>query len=178
MNWRQSVPMDLLLLAGCAGAEGEELAYFSSVVVYEASPEQERIDRSFSDMPIQTPLAEVRDRLTEIPFDGCEDPGECDWRDPEGVRHYFFDGLLVVKHIDAADFAERPILALEIGSARERNEVLQAARRFVPEAYFDCFDSGDDTESCQAYFRPGWLTIRFDARGLLTQVKLDGYHFT
>ena len=142
------------------------------------------MDRSFSDIPILTPLDQVRSRLTEIPFDGCEEHGECEWRDADGVRHYLwadepFAYFVVVKSIHADDFAGRAIPALGIGLARRRSQVVAAARKFVPEADFDCFHPEDDgTEVCQATLRPGWATIRFDASGSLSEVKLDGYHFT
>ena len=32
--------------------------------------------------------------------------------------------------------------------------------------------------SCGAFLRPGYVTIDFDANGLLSKVQLDGYHFT
>ena len=180
MTWRLGVPVGFLLLAGCFGADDEGLDYFPNVGVYEASPDQARVDRSFSDMPIETPFAEVQTRLTEIPIDRCKEWGECFWRDANGVQHYFFDELLVVKRVDARDFSERPIPALWIAGARGREEVLAAARRFLPGTEFECSEEGeeDGDEHCGAMLSPGWVSIRFDGNGQLTNVQLDGYHFT
>ena len=178
MNWRQAISTGLLLLAGCASHGNDDLSYFPNEGEYEASAQQERADRSFSDILILTPLDRVRSRLTEIRVDGCEEWGECQWRDAEGVRHYFwtdepFAHFVVVKSVHADEFAGRSIPALGIGMARRRAEVLENARRFLPDADFECSDDG-----CQAYLEPGWVTISFDASGVLTEVKLDGYHFT
>jgi hypothetical protein len=184
MNWRQSVSIGLLLLAGCGAGADESLDYFPNVGVYEASTAQARVDRSFSDILIITPLDQVRSRLTEIPFDGCEEHGECAWRDAEGVRHYLwadepFAYFVVVKSIHADEFEGRPVPALRIGLARRRSEVMAAARKFVPEADFECSKFAEDgTEVCNATLHPGWVTIRFNASGSLTEVRLDGYHFT
>jgi hypothetical protein len=177
MNWQQSFPTCLLLLAGCGGVADEGLDYFPAVGVYEASPAQARVDRSFSAFKIESPLAEVKDRLNIIP---CEYDGECEWRDADGVRHYFFDDLLVVKRVDAADFVGRPILALGIGMARSRREVMMAAQRFLPDVDFDCRKWKDDRqwETCQAFLVPGHVTIEFDKQGLLVELDLSGYHFT
>ncbi len=151
---------------------------------YLPSPQQQRVDRSFSDIPIDAPLDELQDRLSMIIENECEQWGECEWRDAHGVRYYFYgdgpDNLgVVVKSIDAADYTARAIPALGIGVARERDQVLAAARKFVPDADFECGESGDDSiEVCNATLDPGWLTIRFDASGSLIGVQLDGYHFT
>ena len=184
MTWRRVVPIGLLLLAGCGGGADDGLDYFPNVGVYEASPAQARVDRSFSDILIMTLLDQVRTHLTEIPFDGCQEYGECAWRDAEGVRHYLwrdepFAYFVVVKSIHANEFEGRSVPALGIGLARQRSEVMAAARKFVPEADFECAQFAEDSsEVCNATLRPGWVTIRFDASGSLTEVRLDGYHFT
>ena len=151
---------------------------------YLPSPQQQRVDQSFSDIPIDAPLAELKHRLSMIVENECEQREECEWRDAQGVRYYFFgdgpDNLgVAVKSIDAADYPARAIPALGIGVARERDEVLTAARKFVPDANFECGELDDDSiEVCNATLEPGWLTIRFDASGSLMRVQLDGYHFT
>ena len=77
------------------------------------------------------------------------------------------------------EFEGHPIPALGIGSARRRDQVLAAVRRFLPEADFECGEGGEDqTETCNATLDPGWVTIKFDASGSLIEVRLDGYHFT
>lgn len=188
MNWRHGVPIWLLFFASCSGA-GEKGSDWQVPAVpdaggYVASPHQARVDLSFSDISIDAPFAEVRSRLKEIRVDGCEEGGECAWRDADGVRHYFFgdspDSLhVVVKWVQACEFEGHPIPALGIGSARRRDQVLAAVRRFLPEADFECGEGGEDqTETCNATLDPGWVTIKFDASGSLIEVRLDGYHFT
>ena len=185
MNWRNSFPMGLLLLAGCVGAEGEELNYFPNVGGNEVSPQQQRVDRSFSDILIRTRLDEIRSRLTAISIDSCEEQGECDWRDAEGVRYYLwadepFAYFVVDKRVQADEFEGRPIAALGIGLARQRDEVLRAARGFVPAATFKCHELREASrwETCQAFLNPGNVFVEFDKQGALVEVHLSGYHYT
>ena len=109
---------------------------------------------------------------------------ECDWRDADGVRHSFWADapladFVVVKSIHADEFGARAIPALGIGVARQRDLVMAAARSFVPEADFECVQFEEDrTAACSATLHPGWVTIRFDASGSLTEIRLDGYQFT
>jgi hypothetical protein len=184
MTRRSLVPIGLLLLAGCGGGS-EGLDYFPNVGVYEASPAQARVDRSFSDILIITPLDQLGSRLTEIRVNGCEELGECHWRDAGGVRYGFwadepFAYFVVDKWVKADEFEGRPISALGVGQARERREVLRAARRFVPEATFECHAWREESqwETCQAFLSPGHVTIEFDKQGALVQVHLSGYHYT
>jgi len=152
---------------------------------YSPSPLQTRVDRSFSAIPIASPFSLVRPRLTEVQIQGCEKNGECEWRDRDGVRYYFWgdpESLgVVVKDVWAGDFKNRRIPAMEIGLARRRGAVMAAARHFAPEATFECSRLAEPwlgEESCEAFLRPGWVTIVFDKSGNLTEVRLDGYHFT
>jgi hypothetical protein len=185
MNWRRSVSICLLLLAGCASVNDDELAYFPNVGAYDASPQQERVDRSFSDILIITPLDQIRSRLTEIRVDGCDEDGECEWQDSEGVRYYLwadepFAYFVVDKRVFAGEFEGRPISALGIGLARKRGEVLRAARRFAPDATFECHEWREDShwETCQAFLDPGNVSIDFDRQGTLVEVHFTGYHYT
>lgn len=149
-------------------------------LVYCPSEIQERVDRSFSDIRIDTMLDAVRGKLTEIPAD-CF-PGECDWRDKRGVRHYFFGDQMVVKSVRADEFVGQPIEALGIGGARRQADVLTNVRRFLPGIVFDCSPqhiSGNvGPVECGATLNPGWVQIGFDRDGNLLQVRFDGYHFT
>lgn len=147
---------------------------------YRPSGDQERVDRSISDIPIEANFEAVRGRLECIA--GCNEGDEAEWQDGQGTRYHFWGGpgdlWVVIKRVDAADFAG-PIPALEIGAARERSEVLAAAKNFIPGAEFQCTDPEPGiSEECQAFLDPGWVTIRFDASGRLIEVRLDGYHFT
>jgi hypothetical protein len=152
---------------------------------YKPSPAQQRVDRSFSDILIVTPLDKVRSRLTEIRVDGCEEYGECEWRDADGVRYFLwadepFAYFVVDKWVQADEFERRPIPALEIGLARERGEVLRAARRFVRDIPFECHELklAKQWETCLAFLDPGNVSLEFDRQGALVTVHLSGYHFT
>jgi hypothetical protein len=176
MNWRQGA-LIFLMLAGCE--EAKEPAYSPSL-------QQQRVDRSFSDIPIDTPFSQARGQLTEIRSGGCEGWKECEWRDRQGVRYYFWGDPeaygVVVKTIWVADFAGRPIQALGIGPARKRDQVLAAAKEFEPDATWECMELEDNNpgpgEACTAFLGPGWATVAFDQHGSLTEVRIDGYHFT
>lgn len=159
-------------------------AGFSDEGSYEPSAAQSKVDDSISTTRIYTPLADVADRLTMIVQDDCDKWGECQWQDADGVRYYFWgdgpdDLHVVAKTVRADEFEGRSISALGIGSARGRDRVLAAARSFVPGADFECGKlDDDDTDLCNVTLHPGWVTIRFDASGSLTEVQLDGYHYT
>ncbi len=175
------IALILALLATGSSIVSEEEGYRPSLL-------QTRVDRSFSNIAIETPLKKVRGRLREERADGCHEAGECDWLDRNKVRHYFWgDGpenlWVVIKSIRTADFPNRSIPALGIGMARSKNRALAAARTFAPELKFDCA-SGTKTgrqnvrSYCMATLKPGWVTLEFDANDRLTEVRFDGYHFT
>ena len=142
------------------------------------SPIQQRVDASFSAIPIGTPLSDVRGKLHEERKEGCEQSADCEWLGGDGVRYYFWgDGPdlleVAVKSIEASDFEGKAIPALGIGTARSRSDVRQAVARFSSEIELECGRS-----TCSATLLPGWVTLTFDDQDLLTEVRLDGYHFT
>lgn len=145
-------------------------------LVYCPSELQERVDRSFSDIRIDTMLDAVRGQLTEISAD-CF-PGECNWRDRRGVRHYFFGDQMVVKSVRADEFVGQPIEALGIGYARDRQEVIVKATDFLDGVALDCRRSNSRDRGCRAYLEPGWVWISFDNNDRVKVVQFDGYHFT
>lgn len=141
-------------------------------------PLRDRADLSFSAIPLGTTRPPAELGLRELGEQGCRRFGECDWADAEGVRHYFWDGgELVVKSVRAHDLGDRPILALGIGRARTRAEVIAAVRAFLPEVALDC--AGEEGVTlCTTTLDAGWLRLWFDASGRLTEVRLDARHFT
>lgn len=179
------------LLTACssvqsAGLMRDEAATFKADFpdsgAYEASPAQLRVDQSFSAIAIDTPFPEVEDQLTPIDNNDCFAHGECSGADALGVIHHFWtDGhdepWLAVKIIIAKDFDDREISALGIGTARKQNEVVAAARRFLPEVEVKC-SRGSVGGQCDGFLAPGWFRITFDAQGNLTEVRFDGYHYT
>ena len=186
MKW--SALFALLLLSACQKDAAEEVVEcaagdgFPNCGEYDPSDLQEKVDRSFSNLPVETPLSEVRDELTQIIVDNCARWGECNWRDKNGVDHYFFGReigaeVLTVKNIDARFFENREIPALGIGMARKRSEVLERVREFLGDAELVC-TQGDKTGTCQATLSPGWVRVDFNYEGQLVRVRLDGYHFT
>ena len=162
--------MVMAALGACAGRS--DLASYRPTVL------QNKVDRSFSTIPIETPLEEARPMLAKIVENGCDANAECDWQDRQGVRHYFWGErpdrlVLVVKSVKASEFEKRSIPALGIGAERQRFPVLRAIRAFAPDLSLEC-----DKSRCQTSLKPGWVTVTFDNAGLLTEVRLDGYHFT
>lgn len=186
--------LSLILLAclpACSPAEEEQtslpLSGSDDLESYQPSPTQIRVDQSFSSFIIDTPLSEIEQLLSPLVQGECLEYGECEWRDDEGVRHYFFrfsddDHLLVVKSVSTEDFVDRPISALGIGMARKREDVLANVRAFLPEIELNCDPenvSGNvGPDECGATLNPGWFQIGFDADGKLRAIRFDGYHFT
>jgi len=151
-------------------------------------PLRDRVDRSFSLIPLGTMRAPARLGLRELRQNGCHRYAECDWADARGVRHYFWEAdELVVKSIRARDMAGREIAALGIGRARTRRDVLARARAFLPGVAIRCEhgtaqpeagDADPPVTSCAASLDAGWIRIWFDAADQLTEVRLDARHFT
>lgn len=143
-----------------------------------------RIDHSFSDIAVNTPLAQVRARLTEEHAKGCQKFDDCDWIDGQHVRHYFFgikpgSGRLVIKKIEIAEFGPGAIPALGIGTARKRKDVLKAASAFAPGLKLDCLSLPISKTvrrpSCQAHLNPGLIAVDFDEQDQLVEVRFEGY---
>ena len=147
---------------------------------YCPSPLQNKVDRSFSNVPITTLFSAVSHPLEDV-SDACF-PGECERRNASGVRHYFYEDELVSKNIRADEFGDRPIAALGIGSARRMGDVMANIGRYIPDASFDCTPgnvSGNvGPVECRATMNPGWVQIGFDRRGNLIAIRFDGYHWT
>ena len=153
-------------------------------VEYCPSPDQIRVDRSFSAIAIDSTIASAGIELTAQQRKDCEQNGECSWIDENKVRHHIWsdspeDQTIVIKYLNAADFVGRPISALGIGNARTKAEVLANVRKFLPDVKMDC-----DTVSgnvgpveCGATVNPGWFQIGFDRQGNLLAIRFDGYHF-
>jgi hypothetical protein len=153
-------------------------------VEYCASPDQIRVDHSFSKFPIDSGHPSKGSVLTEVRIGGCEVSGECAWIDDNKVRHYFWadspEGLyLVVKMIEASDFAGRPIPALGIGTARKKIDVVANIRSFLPEIEIDCDHVSGNVGpvECGGTLNPGWFQIGFDLEGNLQTIRFDGYQF-
>ncbi len=153
-------------------------------VEYCASQDQNRVDRSFSRFPIDSGYPTKDSVLIESRVGGCETSGECAWIDDNKVRHYFWaespEGLyLVVKSVNAADFAGRPISALGIGMARNKADVVANVRRFLPDVEIDCDHVSGNVGpvECGGTLNPGWFQIGFDLDGNLLTIRFDGYQF-
>jgi hypothetical protein len=150
-------------------------------------PLRDRVDRSFSAIPLGTMRAPARLGLRELRQNGCHRYTECDWADARGVRHYFWEANeLVVKTIRARDMAGREISALGIGRARTRAQVLARVRTFLPRVAISCEheeaqpeagDADPPVTFCGATLDEGWIRIWFDAADQLTEVRLDARHF-
>lgn len=146
------------------------------------SPEQERFDLSMSPLPIDTRFVDIEHLLSKIVEDDCEEWGECEWRNADGVRHYFWDDRLVLKFVKASEFEGRPISAFGLGMTRERGEVIAKIRQFLPGIDLDCEPakaSGNvGPDECAAFLGPGWFQVGFGSNGQLETIRFDGYHFT
>lgn len=155
-------------------------------VEYCPNADQRRIDASFSAIPIDSYLSGARAALTRLGAEGCDPSEGCEWRDRNGVRHFMWgdseaDLRVVIKTVEAADFAGRDIAALGIGTARQQADVIAAVGRFLPGVAIDCDParvSGNvGPVECGATLNPGWIQIGFDNDGTLLRVRFDGYQF-
>lgn len=153
-------------------------------VEYCPSPDQVRVDQSFSSIAIDSDFSSHRFALTEDRQDDCEILDGCDWLDSNKVRHYMWgespeDLIVVLKMIEAKDFVGRPISALGIGTARKQNEVLANVRHFLPEINIDCDHVSGNVGpvECGGTLNPGWFQIGFDLEGNLQTIRFDGYQF-
>lgn len=155
-------------------------------VEYCPSGAQLRVDRSFSDYPIDSRAADAGSGLRPIDDEPCIPDEGCERRDAAGVRHFLYgDGAddlrVMIKTVEASEFEGRPIGALDIGTARDQSEVMARVRRFLPDVAFDCdpsLVSGNvGPVECGATLNPGWVEIGFDHDGRLLRVRFDGYQF-
>jgi hypothetical protein len=144
------------------------------------------VDRSFSAVAMDTPLARARARLAERRVGGCELEAGCDWLDANRVRHVFSGDspsqlVLVIKSVRAADFGGRAISALGIGTARDQRTVMANVARFAPRLRFTCSSQGVSGNvgpvECSAMVDPGWVQIGFTRGGALQAVRFDANHF-
>lgn len=118
----------------------------------------------------------VEGQLTEVRGE-CF-PGECDWQDRNGIRHYFFGDKLVVKAARAEEFVGRTMDALGIGMSRDQAEVVDKVELFLGDVELECRRSETLANECHASLDPGWIWISFDGNGRLIEAHFDGYHFT
>ncbi|MDZ3832689.1 MAG: hypothetical protein U0S50_12875 [Sphingopyxis sp.] len=148
---------------------------------------QDRVDSSFSPLAINSRLADVKAGLQMITENDCLEMDECEWRDAEGVRHFFWSDssdtpkLLVIKFVVASEFEGRAISALGIGNARMKADVIDRVRAFDPRMQVECDGknvSGNvGVQECAATVGDGWVQIGFDADDRLTKIRFDGYQF-
>jgi hypothetical protein len=130
-------------------------------------------ERSFSTFAFGT--REGLSGLSIVIREDCEVRGECSYQDANRVDHFFWEGELVVKSVEAGD---QWIAALGIGRARSLDEVLEQVRLFLPEATIDCSHDAEGTQNCGAMLGDGWISLTFDTSGRLTLARIDAYHFT
>lgn len=147
--------------------------------LYLPSPDQARIDRSFSMIRIDTALIEARPFLTLDRAGQCQMDAECEAVDRNGVRHVFRGAnqnrrYLVAKTVRAADFMWKSIPALGIGQYRDKTMVMLQVAKETRGKPFDCQPSGGG-ESCRMALKPGYVTIDFDGDGKLVEASLIGY---
>ena len=147
---------------------------------YSADPFK-RADSSFSRFAMNVPTkAQSIGRPTNS--------GECDddmilctWEDSDGVEHVLVGNKIAIKSISAKRAGATSLTALNIGTARSRNEVLARVRAFLPEIEVDCLESGEAGEgegiaSCGGAFDSGgWFKLLFDANNQLLDARIDAY---
>ncbi len=151
MNWRRARSAFCFLQAAVAPAE--PIVPYDGV--YMPTSAQERVDRSFSDIPIEARFDAIQANLTEVRDGVCEQEGVCQWRGPDGVLYYFGadapeQSYVTVKTVRAEDFHKRQIPALGIGLSREKAAVLAAAENFIPDADFKCITWNDNSGANRA----------------------------
>jgi hypothetical protein len=103
-----------------------------------------RVDRSFSSVSMGSLATPQRSGLSVRRNPMCiNNPVDCGWSDAMGVRHIYDPEGLVLKVALAEDFGDKPIPALQIGTARNQADVIEAARRFDPHLEFDCYHTSE-----------------------------------
>lgn len=173
MKFRTAASMTALLLALSTG-----IAHAGEAI---ADP-FDRADASFSRYPLNLPSTpQAIGRLAN--GDVCDDDEgiACEWEDDAGVRHIFAGEILAIKSVDVATLGDRDIGALNIGTTRTRNEVLDRVRAFLPEIAIDCLEPGKAGEgagiaSCGGTFENGgWIKLLFGAGDRLTSARIDAF---
>jgi hypothetical protein len=110
----------------------------------------ERISRSFSKIPFGVQLKEVEMPLSEIRHSNCANSGPCWTENADRVRH-IFNGQeqrlaeKYIKHIKLYRRDDKPINALDIGFARNKEDVVQRISLFLNEAKYECVKVSDWT---------------------------------
>lgn len=140
-----------------------------------------RADASFSRFAMNVPTkAQAIGRLTN--GDECDDDMIlCTWEDSVGVEHVLVGNKIAIKSISAKQAGTTSLTALNIGTARSRNEVLARVRAFLPEIEIDCLEPGEAGEgegiaSCGGTFdNGGWFKLLFDANNQLFDARIDAY---
>ncbi|HEY0596498.1 hypothetical protein [Sphingopyxis sp.] len=173
MKFKTAASMTALLLALSTG-----IAHAGEAI----TDPFDRADASFSRYPLNLPSTpQAIGRLAN--GDVCDDDEgiACEWEDDAGVRHIFAGETLAIKTVDAAALGDRDIGALNIGTARTRDEVLKKVRAFLPEIAIDCLEPGKAGEgagiaSCGGTFENGgWIKLLFGAGNRLTSARIDAF---
>lgn len=148
-----------------------------------------KVSDSFSALPFESDLMAVRSQLKGPVSANCAQDESCSFPDTKGTQHVFWGDdenaplLLVVKRALAADFKNKAIPALNIGTARSRADVLKNVRAFLPETKVTCLEAkqageGDGIASCGASMGDGWIKILFNSDNQLIEARVDAYQFT
>ena len=143
----------------------------------------DRADASSSRYPLNLPTTpQAIGRLTNGDVCGGEEGIDCEWEDESGVRHVVVgDDIIAIKTVDVAMLGNRHIAALNIGTARQRADVLAKVRAFLPEIAIDCLEPGKAGEgkgvaSCGGSFdNGGWIKLLFGPAGRLTGARIDAF---
>ena len=145
-----------------------------------------QVDASFSPVPMDSSLAQLRRLVTTARATRCDQEGGCTWMSASRVEHYFYgetpaSRVLVVKSLVASTAGRQPIAALGIGTARDQRTVMANIRRAFPRLSFRCRSdevSGNvGPVECSADVAPGWVQIGFTGAGVLQAVRFDAYQF-
>ncbi len=141
----------------------------------------DRADASFSRYPLNLPgTPQTIGRLTNGDICDDEEGISCEWQDDAGVVHIFGGDILAIKSVEIGP-ATHNLLALGIGTARARSDVLTKVRAFLPEIAIDCLEpdqagEGEGIASCGGSFKNGgWIKLLFDADNLLKSARIDAF---
>jgi hypothetical protein len=148
-------------------------------LLYCPSSSQQKVDASFSNILINTPISDAKDRLTGIRDDKCGVYGDCNWVSQNGVKHLTkttAEGAEVVfgKVVQASDYSGKSIHVLGIGKQRTKARVLKRIKKFVGRTTGLSCNPTIGTY-CHVNFEPGYLGINFDAEGKLIDVIFVGH---
>lgn len=144
-----------------------------------------KADRSFSELPFDTRRGDAIDVLQiEISNIVCDRDPNCEWliASAPHVRHGFDkDGRVTSKHIIIDDYGNGEVRALGIGSAKLRENVVDALMAFLPNIEVTCRsvpDAGEGRGRSSRSAKIGEANVKLVFADTDVLAEVNFYRFT